>query len=99
LIGEDWITSTLTTPPLYDIPLVFDMPLVHDHSKKQAEKVSIFQSFLRSCLELMKYESSLSSLCRMIDHCAQEKEKPIAHRVVKHVHNKKITNRKFHLNE
>jgi hypothetical protein len=68
-IGADCIASTSTMPHFHDKPLVFDMPLVYDHSQKQAEKVSTLQSFLRSCLELMKDESALSSLYRMIDHC------------------------------
>jgi hypothetical protein len=76
-------------PPLYDRPPVFDMPLVYDHSEKQDEKVSTLQSFLRSCLELMKDESALSSLHGMIDHCSQEKEKHVTHREVNQVHSKK----------
>jgi hypothetical protein len=89
LMGVDWIASTLTVPPLYDRPLVYDMPLVYDHSEKQTDKVSTLKRFLRSCLDLMKDESALSSLCRMIDHCAQEKEKPVTHRAVNQVHSKK----------
>jgi hypothetical protein len=61
------------TPTLYDRPPVFDMPLVYDHSEKQAGKVITLQSFLRSCLELKKYKSSLNSLCGMIEHFSQDK--------------------------
>jgi len=62
-MGADWITSTLTMPHLYDRPRMFDMPLVYDHSKKIVEEVRTLQSFLRSCLELMKDESTLNSMC------------------------------------
>jgi hypothetical protein len=88
-MGVDWIASTLTVPPLYDRPLVYDMPLVYDHSEKQTDKVSTLKIFLRSFLDLMKDESMLSSLCRMIDHCAQEKEKHVVHKEVNQVHSKK----------
>jgi hypothetical protein len=67
VIGAEWIASTSTTPPLYDRPPVYDMPLVYDHSERQVDKVSTLNSFLKSCLELMKDESSLNMLCGMID--------------------------------
>jgi hypothetical protein len=72
---------------------MFDMSLVYDHSEKQDEKVSTLKSFLY----LMKGESTLSSLHRMIDHYAYKKEKCVAHRVVNQVHSKKQTNREFRL--
>jgi hypothetical protein len=74
LVGAEWIASTSSTPPLYDRPSVYDMPPVYDHSERKVEKVSTLKDFLRSCLELMKDESSLSMLHGMIDHCTQEKE-------------------------
>jgi hypothetical protein len=79
VIGAEWIASTLTMPPLYDRPSVYDMPPVYDHSERQVDKVSTLNSFLKSCLELMKDESALSMLHGMIDHCTQEKEIHVAH--------------------
>jgi len=81
-MGVEWIASNFIVPPLYDIPSVFDMPPIYDYSEKLAEKVSTLKSFLRSCLKLMKDESDLSSLHRMIYHCSQEKEKHVSHREV-----------------
>jgi hypothetical protein len=95
VIGAYWITSTSTAPPLYGRPPVYDMPLAYGHSKTQVDKVSILNSFLKSYLELMNVENALSMMCRIIDHCAQEKEIHVAHRAVNQVHNKKRTNREF----
>jgi hypothetical protein len=53
---------------MIDLP-VYDMPPVYDHSERQVDKVSTLNSFLKSCLELMKDESALSMLHGMIDHC------------------------------
>jgi hypothetical protein len=50
---------------------------------------------MRSCVELMKDETTLSALCDMIDHCTQEREIPIAERVVNQVLHKKRTNGEF----
>jgi len=50
LLETEWITSTLTVPPLYDRPLIYDMPLFYDHSKRKVEKVSTLRSFLKGCL-------------------------------------------------
>ena len=98
MIGEEWISSTSTMPPLYDRSLVYDMPLVYDHSERKVEKVSTLKDFLRICLKLMKDESSLSMLHGMIDHCTQEKEIHVAHRSVNQVHHNKRTNWEFRLN-
>jgi hypothetical protein len=94
-MGVDWITSTSTTPPLYDRPSVYDMPPVYDHSKKQTDKVSILKRFLRIFLDLMQYESVLSSLCRMIDHCSPKKQKHVTQRAINQVRSKKKRNREF----
>jgi hypothetical protein len=83
------LASTLTVPLLYDKPMVYDIPIVYDNSKKQIDDVSTLKRCLRSCLDLMKDESRLSSLCRTIDHCAQEREKIVVQREVNQVHNKK----------
>jgi hypothetical protein len=77
---------------------MYDMPPVYDHSERKVEKVSTLKYFLRSCLELMKDESSLSMLHGMIDHCSQEKEIHVTHREVNQVHRKKRMNREFQLN-
>jgi hypothetical protein len=45
----------------------------------------------------MKDESTLSSLRRMFDHCAQEREQHVVHRAVNQVHSKKQTNKEFKL--
>jgi len=45
----------------------------------------------------MKYETTLNKLCEMIYHCAQEREIPIAQKVVKQVLHRKRTNRDFRL--
>jgi hypothetical protein len=45
----------------------------------------------------MKYEITLSALCNIIGHCAQEVEIPTAQRVVNQVLRKKKTNGEFRL--
>jgi len=52
---------------------VFEIPLVYDHSEKKDEKVITLQSFLRSCLEIMKDESNFNSIHGMIDHFPKKK--------------------------
>jgi hypothetical protein len=76
---------------------VVDMPPVCDRTipEKLLEKVSTLRDFMRSCIELMKYETMLNALCEMIDHCAQEREIPTTQRVVNQVLRKKRTNREF----
>jgi hypothetical protein len=65
---------------VYDKPFVYDMPPTYDHSitERIIEKVSTLKIFLKSCLKLMKEESTLNTLCRMIDRYAQDKEAPSA---------------------
>jgi hypothetical protein len=65
--------------------------------QKILEKVSTLREFLRSCVELMKDETALNTLCDMIGHCAKEMEIPIAQRVVNQVLHKKGTNKEFKL--
>jgi hypothetical protein len=88
-MGSEWIAPTSNAPPLYDKPLIFDIPPVYDHSKNKSKKVRTLQSFLRSCLELMKDEPTLSSLHGMTHYSSHEKEKPIAHIMVNQVHSKR----------
>jgi hypothetical protein len=61
--------------PLYDKTPFYDMPSVYDCTipKGSIDKVSSLKYFLRSCLELMKYETPLNVLCVMIDQCTQER--------------------------
>jgi hypothetical protein len=40
--------------------------------EKMLEKISNLREFMRSCIKLMKDETTLNELCEMIDHCAQE---------------------------
>jgi hypothetical protein len=72
ILGLDWAASTSCAP------LVCDRTM----PEKPLGKVSTLREFLRSCIELMKDEIALNALCEMIDHCAQEREMPIAQRVV-----------------
>jgi hypothetical protein len=58
-------------------------------------KVSTLIKFLRICVELMKYETMLSTLYDMIGHCTRGMETPIAQRVVNQVLCSKRTNREF----
>jgi hypothetical protein len=75
------------------------MPRVYECTipEKSVEKISTLREFLRSCVELIKYETKLNALCEMIDHCAQEMEIPTTHRVVNQVLRKKRTNGEFRL--
>jgi hypothetical protein len=56
------------------------MPLIHDRiiPKRPLEKVSPLKEFMKSCLALMKDETALNALCKIIDHCMQEREFPTA---------------------
>jgi hypothetical protein len=76
---------------------VYDMPPAYDHSmtERTIEKVSTLKSFLKSCLELMKDETALNTLCGMIDQCTQDKEAPSAQQAVNQVQHKKRMNREF----
>jgi hypothetical protein len=69
-------------PPVYDRSHVYVMSPVYDHSERKFEKVGTLKKFLKSYLEIMKYESTLNTLCRMIDQCAQDKESLFTLRVV-----------------
>jgi hypothetical protein len=56
------------------------MPPTYDHliTKRPVEKASTLKSFLKNFLELIKDETTLNLLHRMIDQCVQDKEEPIA---------------------
>jgi hypothetical protein len=68
-------------------PLVYDMLSVHDHAipERPFEKVSTLKYFLKSCLELMKAETTLNALCGIIDQCTQDREVPTTHRALNQV--------------
>jgi hypothetical protein len=74
---------------------MYGMPPIYDHSmtERTIEKESILESFLKSFLELMKDETTLNALCRMIDQCTEVKESPSAQRAINQVQCKKMMNR------
>jgi hypothetical protein len=59
---------------------MYDMPPAYDHLiiERKVEKESTLKSFLKSCLELMKDETTLNMLHGMIDQCTQDKEALVA---------------------
>jgi hypothetical protein len=73
--GPDWVASTSYVPHVCDCTML----------GKPLGKVSTLRDFLRSYVELMKDETSLISLCEMTDHCVQDREFPIAQRVVNQI--------------
>ena len=66
-------------------------------SEKPIWKVSNIREFLRSCIELIKDETTLNALYEMIDHYVQEREILIAERVENQVLCRKRTNGEFRL--
>jgi hypothetical protein len=76
ILGPDWIASTSNVPPVYDMPSVYD----HTIPERSVEKVNTLKYFLKSCLELMKDETTLNALCGMIDQCTQDREVPTTQR-------------------
>jgi hypothetical protein len=87
ILGSDWVASTSSPPHVCDCTI----------PDKMLGKVSTLREFLRSCVELMKDENELNELCEIIDHYTQEREIPIAQRVVNQVLRKKRTNGEFRL--
>jgi hypothetical protein len=81
----DWIASTSFAPLFCNRTM----------TRKSLGKVRTLREFFRSFIELMKDEIVLNGLCEMIDHYAQEREIPIAQRVVNQVLCKKRTNGEF----
>jgi hypothetical protein len=67
------------------------------NSRKVIQKGKYFEIFLKSCLDLMKYEESLNALRWMIAQCTQDKEIPMTYRPVNQVLRKKRTNKEFRL--
>jgi hypothetical protein len=66
--------------------------------EKPTGKVSMLTKFIRSCVELMKDETALSTLYDMIDHCTRGRETPITQRMVNQVLCRKRTNEEFRFN-
>jgi hypothetical protein len=64
-------------------------------SEKPTWKVHTVREFLRSCIEIIKYETALNALYEMIDHCRQGRETPITQRVVNQVLHRKRPNGEF----
>jgi hypothetical protein len=61
-----------TAPPVYDMSLIYDCTI----PERLVKKVSTLKYFLKSCLELMKDETTLNALHNMIDQCTQDREVP-----------------------
>jgi hypothetical protein len=95
ILRLDWISLTLSAPYVVDMPSVYDCTIL----ERSLQQVSILKKKLNIIfLELMKDETTLKELCGMIDHCAQEREVPTAHRVVNQVLCKNRTSGEFRLN-
>jgi tRNA(Ser,Leu) C12 N-acetylase TAN1 len=78
ILGPDWVASSSCAPTVGYMSLVSDPTI----PQNMLEKLSTLREFLRSFIELIKYETTLSELCEMIDHCAQERKIPTTHTVV-----------------
>jgi hypothetical protein len=76
------------------------VPQVRDRAipKKPLRKESTLREFLRSCVEMMKDETVLNALYKIIDHCMKGRENIIAQRVVNQVLHIKRTNGEFTFN-
>ena len=63
------------------------MPLIHDRiiPERPLEKVIPLKEFMKICLALMKDETALNALCKIIDHCMQYREFLTTHTVVNQV--------------
>jgi hypothetical protein len=85
VLGKDWGASTSSTPHVRD----------HIVLEKPTGRVRKLTKFLRSCVEIVKYENVLSTLYEMIDHCTRGRETLIAQRVVNQVLRRKRTNGEF----
>jgi hypothetical protein len=72
-------------------------PRVEDHivPKKPIEKVSTLTKLLKSCVDLMKDETTLNTLYDMIDHCTRGRETPISQRMINRVFLRKRNNEEF----
>jgi hypothetical protein len=68
ILGPDWITSTSSATPVVDMPLIYDRTTL----ERPLEKVSPLKEFMKSCLALMKDETALNALHKMIDHCTRK---------------------------
>jgi hypothetical protein len=81
----DWGASTLVTPHVED----FATP------EKLTGKVNTLTEFLRSYVEIMKYDIALSTLYDMIYHFTRGRETLIIQRIVNQVLRRKRTNGEF----
>jgi hypothetical protein len=73
------------------------VPHVEDQviPEKPTEKVITLIELLRSCVEIMKDETTLSTLYDMIDESTRGKETPIIQRMVNQVLHRKRTNEEY----
>jgi hypothetical protein len=67
-LETDWGAST--SQPMYGMPPFYD----HSNTERTVEKESTLKHSLKSCLDLMKDETTLNVSHAMIDQCAQDKE-------------------------
>jgi hypothetical protein len=82
IIGQDWRASTSSTPHIGD----------HTKPVKPTEKASALREFLKKWVQLMKDETALNTLYKIIDQCKQDKETLNSQRVVNQVLHLKRTN-------
>lgn len=66
--------------------------------EKSSAQVSTLIEFLKSCVELMRDRTVLSTLYKMIDHCAKRRGTPVTQRMVNQVLRWKRTNEEFKFN-
>jgi hypothetical protein len=99
-ILQENIASTSNAQPGYN-GRIYDMPHPFDHTNRHhsSEKVSNIKNFLVSCLKLLKDQTSLQVLQRLIEKCNSGEEIQLEQKTVNHVHRKIRTNREFRLNE
>jgi hypothetical protein len=87
ILGPDWVASTSYAPHVCDCAML----------EKPLWKLSTVREFLRSCVDLIKDETVLNELYKIIDHCVQERGVPITERVVNQVLHRKRTNKEFRI--
>jgi hypothetical protein len=92
-LGPDWVASTSAMLLVVDMPLVYDQTILEG----PLEKVSTLKEFLKSCLQLMKDDFVLNTLCKMIINAHKKRNFHIIQRVVNQVMCKKRTNGEFRL--
>ena len=87
---------SMSMPKIYDGYLVYGMHPIHDQTitRESTKKVSTLESFLKSCLDIVKDGSSMDTLHNMIDKCVKERE---GYKSVNNIWCKRGTNKGFRL--